>query len=153
MAAFSMMCGASPVPASTAQSGRHRLNRGGNRRANRALHDVALNRMLTDARTREYVEKKRGEGKTKREAIRCLMRFVAREVYRLLTSPAPCLPDVGDLKARRQKLSLTQAQAAELADLPPRKIGCLERRVTFATKALLSYEKAIVAQESLRIGA
>ena len=63
------------------------LNRGGNRDANRALHVLALGRMSWDERTREYVTRRAAEGKSKREILRCLKRYVAREVYRILTAP------------------------------------------------------------------
>jgi transposase len=66
---------------------RHRLNRGGNREANRALYMICLARMRRDPRTQEeYVARRTQEGKSKREIIRCLKRYVAREVYRLLVS-------------------------------------------------------------------
>ena len=63
---------------------RHRLNRGGNREANRALYMVCLARMRRDPRTQHYVARRTAEGKSKREIIRCLKRYVAREVYRVL---------------------------------------------------------------------
>jgi transposase len=66
---------------------RYRLNRGGNRDANRALHVLALGRMSWDERTREYVAKRTAEGKSKREILWCLKRYAAREVYRILTAP------------------------------------------------------------------
>jgi hypothetical protein len=65
---------------------RHRLNRGGNREANRALYMICLARMRRDDRTQEYVARRTREGKSKREIIRCLKRYVAREVYRVLLS-------------------------------------------------------------------
>jgi len=65
---------------------RHRLNRGGNREANRALYMVCLSRMRRDTRTQEYVARRTQEGKSKREIIRCLKRYIAREVYRVLIS-------------------------------------------------------------------
>jgi transposase len=87
-ASFARMCGVAPVPASSGKTVRHRLNRGGNRDANRALHVLALGRMSWDERTREYVARRAAEGKSKREILRCLKRYVAREVYRILTAPA-----------------------------------------------------------------
>jgi transposase len=63
---------------------RHRLNLGGNRDANRALHAVALNRLRRDPRTWEYVAKKTAEGKSKKETMRCLKRYIARETYRAI---------------------------------------------------------------------
>lgn len=83
-AAFSMLCGASPVPASSGQTKRHRLNRGGDRQANAALYRIVLVRMRWDQRTQDYVERRTKEGKTKKEIIRCLKRYVAREVYAVL---------------------------------------------------------------------
>ena len=65
---------------------RHRLNRGGNREANRALYMICLSRMRRDGRTQEYVARRTREGKNKREIIRCLKRYLAREVYRVLIS-------------------------------------------------------------------
>jgi aminopeptidase C len=65
---------------------RHRLNRHGNRDANRALYVIALCRMSREERTRAYVAKRTTEGKTKKEIIRCLKRYIAREVYRILAS-------------------------------------------------------------------
>ena len=85
-ASFARMCGVAPVPASSGKTVRHRLNRGGNRDANRALHVLALGRMSWDERAREYVARRTTEGKSKREILRCLKRYVAREVYRILTA-------------------------------------------------------------------
>ena len=90
-ASFAHLCGAAPVPASSGKVVRHRLNPGGNRDANRALHVVALNRMRRDPRTQQYVARRTAEGKSKREAMRCLKRYIARETYRaiLLDAEAP----------------------------------------------------------------
>ncbi len=66
---------------------RHRLNRGGDRQANRALHMIAISRMRTDDRTKTYVAKKTAEGHSKLEIIRCLKRFIAREIYFLMQPP------------------------------------------------------------------
>jgi transposase len=85
-AAFAHLCGAAPIPASSGKSVRHRLNRHGNRDANRALYVIAVCRMSRDERTRTYVAKRTTEGKTKKEIIRCLKRYIAREVYRILAS-------------------------------------------------------------------
>ena len=78
-ASFAHLCGAAPVQASSGKVVRHRLNPGGNRDANRALHVVALNRMRRDPRTQGYVARRMTEGKSKREAMRCLKRYIARE--------------------------------------------------------------------------
>ncbi len=83
-AAFAALCGASPVEASSGRQKRHRLNRGGNRDANRALWVVVMCRMATDATTRVYVERRTQQGLSKREIVRCLKRYVARQIYRTL---------------------------------------------------------------------
>jgi transposase len=88
-AAFAHLCGVAPIPASSGKTTRHRLHRGGNRDANRALWVVALGRMRWDQRTRAYVARRTAEGKTKPEIIRCLKRFIARELYQLLTTAPP----------------------------------------------------------------
>jgi transposase len=85
-AAFAQLCGAAPIPASSGKNVRHRLNRHGNRDANRALYVIAVCRMSRDKRTRSYVAKRTAEGKSKKEIIRCLKRYIAREIYRILTS-------------------------------------------------------------------
>jgi transposase len=85
-AAFAHMCGVAPIPASSGKVVRYRLNRRGNRDANRALHVVATERMSRDERTKAYVARRTEEGKSKREIIRCLKRYVARELYRVLVS-------------------------------------------------------------------
>jgi transposase len=86
-AAFAHLCGAAPIPASSGKrSVRHRLNRHGNRDANRALYVIAICRMSRDERTRAYVAKRTAEGKSKKEIIRCLKRYIAREIYRILSS-------------------------------------------------------------------
>ena len=91
-ASFASLCGVSPVEASSGKVVRHRLNRGGNRDANRALHMICVVRMGCDRRTREYLARRTAQGKSKREIMRCLKRYIAREVYRVLVStvsPSP----------------------------------------------------------------
>ncbi len=84
-AAFAMLCGAAPLPASSGRTDRHRLNRGGDRQANAALYRIVLTRLRHDPRTRAYVERRTAEGLTKKDIMRCLKRYVAREVYTALT--------------------------------------------------------------------
>jgi transposase len=80
--AFAHLCGAAPIPAGSGKTnGRQRFNPGGNRQANHALWRIAITRMSSDARTRVYVERRRAEGLSKREIIRCLKRYIAREIY------------------------------------------------------------------------
>ncbi|MDP9485627.1 MAG: IS110 family transposase [Actinomycetota bacterium] len=85
-AAFAHLCGVAPIPASSGKVIRYRLNRRGNRDANRALHVVAAERMSRDERTRSYVARRTCEGKSKREIMRCLKRYIARELYGILVS-------------------------------------------------------------------
>lgn len=80
-AAFAHLCGVAPIPASSGKTDRHRLNRGGNRHANSALWRIVLTRMASDPATRRYVERRLADGCTKREIMRCLKRYVARQLY------------------------------------------------------------------------
>jgi transposase len=83
-AAFAMLGGAAPIPASSGQTVRVRLNRSGDRHLNQALHLIVLTRLRYDPATRAYAERRRAQGKTNREIRRCLVRYVARQLYRLL---------------------------------------------------------------------
>ena len=86
--AFASLAGVNPIPASSGNTVRHRINRGGDRRLNRALHMAVVTRMRMDPRTRAYVERRTAEGRTIREIRRCLKRYLAREIYRRLNSTA-----------------------------------------------------------------
>ena len=83
-AAFAMLAGVAPIPASSGQTVRHRLNRAGDRQLNRALHTIVLSRLTHDPETRAYAARRRAEGRSDREIKRCLKRFVARRLFRLL---------------------------------------------------------------------
>jgi transposase len=96
-AAFASLRGVSPVPASSGKTTRHRLNSGGDRQANRALYIIAVSRMAHDARTRAYVQRRTGTGLSKKEIIRCLKRYIARELYKVLTSPKTQTTQAKDL--------------------------------------------------------
>ena len=85
-AAFAMLAGTSPIEASSGQITRHRLNRGGDRALNRAIHTIAVTRMRTDPATQAYIIRRRAQGKTDREIRRCLKRYIARQLYRALTT-------------------------------------------------------------------
>ncbi len=85
-AAFASLAGVNPIPASSGNTVRHRLNRGGDRRLNRALHMAVLTRMTHDPDTCEYVERRRAEGRTTKEIRRCLKRYLARQIYRTLNT-------------------------------------------------------------------
>jgi len=86
-AAFAALAGTSPLAASSGQRTRHRLNRGGDRALNRAVHTIALTRMRSCPRTRSYVARRTDEGKTTREIRRILKRYITRELYRALSHP------------------------------------------------------------------
>jgi transposase len=88
-ASFAALCGVSPVEASSGNTHRRRLNRGGDRRANSALYTITLTRLRWNPATRAYLQRRLTEGKTRREAIRCLKRYIARELYQLITKPQP----------------------------------------------------------------
>jgi transposase len=77
-----------PIPASSGNTVRHRINQGGDRRLNRALHMAVVTRMRMDPRTRAYVERRTTEGRTPREIRRCLKRYLARQIYRHLNTAA-----------------------------------------------------------------
>jgi transposase len=83
-ASFATLCGISPVPASSGKTVRHRLNRGGDRAANSALHIIAIGRLRTGQRTKEYVARRIAQGHSKLDAIRALKRYLAREVFTLI---------------------------------------------------------------------
>ena len=139
-AAFSMLCGTSPVPASSGRTDRFRLNRGGDRQANRAIHEIARTRMTNDKRTQDYIAKRISEGKTKKEAIRCLCRFIAREVYGLITGPQEPLPDAAALSERRKELGLTQSDVARALGMHKMKVSRLERSIAIERVCLVAYE-------------
>jgi transposase len=91
-AAFASLAGVNPIPASSGNSVRHRINRGGDRRLNRALHMAIVTRMRMDPRTRAYVERRTAEGRTLKEIRRCLKRYLARQIYRHLNAAALTAP-------------------------------------------------------------
>ena len=85
---FAALAGSNPVPASSGKATRHRLNRGGDRQLNSALWRIAIVRLATDPETRAYLDRRTAEGKTKTEAIRCIKRYIAREVFAALPQTA-----------------------------------------------------------------
>jgi len=91
-ACFARHAGTAPIPASSGNTTRHRLHRGGDRQLNRAIHIIALGRMAWDPETRTYIQRRVSEGKTKREALRCLKRHIARQIWHLLYNLQPIAP-------------------------------------------------------------
>lgn len=125
-ARFAALTGSAPIPASSGKTTRQRLSRGGDRAANAAIYRIALVRMSKDQRTQDYVAKRTADGKSTKEIMRCLKRYVAREIYRVLQNPRPA-PATNDLRPRRLALSLTQAQAAQELSAWPTAISRIER--------------------------
>ncbi|MFF4382798.1 IS110 family transposase [Kitasatospora sp. NPDC001547] len=127
-AAFAALCGAAPVPASSGRTNRHRLSRGGDRAANAALYRIALVRMSSDSRTREYVARQTAAGRTKKEIIRLLKRAIAREVFRCLTTTVT-VPGIADLRPLRQSKNITLTAVANHFGVWPATISTLERGI------------------------
>ena len=138
-AAFAALCGAAPIEASSGRITRHRLSRGGNRQGNNALWRIVMVRMASCDRTRAYVAKRTAEGKSKREIIRCLQRFVAREIHQLLTNSHASIAGA-DLRQRRQHANLTLADAATALHSWPIAISRLERGLTHNTDLATRYQ-------------
>jgi transposase len=125
-ASFAALCGVAPVLASSGKTNRHRLSRGGDRAANAALYRIALVRMASDRRTRDYVVRQTAAGRTKKEIIRLLKRAIAREVFRYLTTTVT-VPEVADLRPTRQAKNITLTAAAQHFGVWPAVISCIER--------------------------
>lgn len=138
-ASFAALCGSSPVEASSGKITRHRLNRGGNREANNALWRIVMVRLTCDPVTQSYAARRRGEGKTDREIMRCLKRYVAREIYRLITAP-PAVPAGPELRIARTAAGISLAVAAEALGTWPTRISQLERGLTHNTELATRYQ-------------
>jgi transposase len=140
-AAFASLCGVAPIPASSGRTNRHRLNRGGDRRANSALHRIALIRMRHDERTREYVARRKHEGKSTKEIMRCLKRAIAREAYRALTSEQQAISLGHNLRTLREAKKATQSQAAQALDTYPARISDIEQQRRPLPELTTRYQK------------
>lgn len=93
--AFARLAGVCPIPATSGQNQtRHRLNRGGDSQLNRAVHTIVTVRQRHDPATREYIDRAVSQGKTPREARRCLKRYIARRLWRILENPPAPLDDL-----------------------------------------------------------
>lgn len=145
-AAFTALCGASPVEASSGKVRHHRLNRGGDRQANAALYRIVIVRMSSDPATRAYVAKRTAEGKSKRAIIRCLKRYVARQLYTVLTNPAPA-EVIHDLRPRRTALHLPMQHAATDLGIDIMTISRLERGTHLHQPTLTRYRSWLHDQE------
>lgn len=145
-AAFAKLCGACPIPASSGKTSRHRLNRGGDRRANRALFTIVLVRMRHDPRTRAYVARRTAEGKTRKEIMRCLKRFVAREIFHALTQPINDLPTGEQLRSLRTDRQLTLTQVSNQIGVAQVTLSRLERGVSHDTALATRTHDWLLAQ-------
>lgn len=126
-AQFAALCGVAPIPASSGQRVRHRLSRGGDRRANHAIHRVVLVRMRhSEPRTMEYFARRSAEGLSDRDIIRCLKRHIANEVYALLTHPETAMPSGPLMRQRRQALNAPIANVAQALGVPYQRLRRLE---------------------------
>lgn len=133
--AFARLCGVAPQPASSGQTtGRHRLSRSGDRDANSALYLVVITRMRRHAATRAYVERRTAEGRSKREIIRCLKRYVAREVFTAITNPPADLPTGSELREMRTERHLSLTAVSSQFGTTPINISRIERGLTHDTR-------------------
>jgi len=146
-ASFAAMCGVSPVEASSGMTVRHRLNRSGNRQANHALWRMATNRLITDAETRAYAARRTSEGKSRREIIRCLKRYIAREVFRTLTRPE-AIPCGVDLHDARITAGFNLNEVAAVLRVDPTRVSRLERALDFDRDLADRYAAWLTAQNA-----
>ena len=135
-ASFAAMCGVSPIEASSGMTMRHRLNRSGNRQANHALWRMATARLITDAETRAYAARRTSEGKSRREIVRCLKRYIAREVFRTPTRPA------------RIAAGFNLNEVAAVLRVDPTRVSRLERALDFDRDLANRYEAWLTAQNA-----
>ena len=124
-ASFAALCGTAPVPASSGKTTRYRLSRGGDRAANSALHRIALNRMSSDPRTRDYVARQRASNRSTPEILRMLKRAIAREIFKSLTQGLAA-PLLADLRPARQAKNITITAAAKALGTYPSKLSRTE---------------------------
>ncbi len=133
--------GLAPIPVSSGKTNRHRLDRGGNRQINAAIHRVAVTRARCHPETRDYIARKRAEGKTTREAIRCLKRHLARRIWHLLQPPHP----VQEHRHHHQFLDIGAAQGAARAR------RCVARAVRLAVAVIGESSDAAASEGSALI--
>ena len=151
-AGFAKSLGVSPIPASSGNTHHMRLNRRGSRQGNKVIHRIAIVRLSNDKRTQDYVAKKMAEGKTKKDAIRCLKRFIAREIYGLLLQCSKTTYPLPDLKAMRKQCKLTQVQVAALLKTSYSKLSLLERGLIRDLDLEARYKELLFKQNKLRFG-
>lgn len=146
-AEFASLCGAAPLLASSGKTERHRLNRGGDRKASRALYQIAVTRMSYDQRTKDYVEKRKGDGKSKKETIRCLKRYIAREVFGALRHPLEVKgPSWKGLRPARQALGITLVEAGNALNVGFQKVSYAETGRLMNVQFLEKYDAWLKSQ-------
>ena len=146
-AGFAALCGASPVEASSGKITGHRLNRGGNRQANAALHRIVVGRMGHHQPTKDYIARRTAQGKSKKSIMRCLKRYVAREVYSHLVNPRPA-EITDDLRPRRTALNIPIRVVALAVGENAMTISRLERGLGHDAELTRRYHTWITAQEA-----
>jgi transposase len=137
-ASFAALCGTAPVPASSGKTTRHRLSRGGDRHANHALHTIAVVRMGSHTRTREFVQRQRDRGRSNPEILRILKRAIARELFKQLSRPQPVL-GIEDLRPARQAKNITLHAAATAIGSHAMTISRMERGLYLNTELTTRY--------------
>lgn len=130
-AAFAHLCGVAPIPATSGKTtNRHRLNQGGDRRANHALWRIVMvRRTHGDQRTADYFARRTAQGLSDRDIMRCLKRYVAREIYKVLTDPPPLAPRGAQLRQLRQDAGLPLRVVAHAHDITIGHLSRLERGI------------------------
>jgi transposase len=146
-ASFAALCGSSPVEASSGKTTRHRLNQGGNREANNALWRIVMVRLTHDQTTAAYRDRRRAEGKSDREITRCLKRYVAREIHRILTKP-PIVPTGHELRDKRTTAKISLETAARHLKTQPTKLSKLERGITHNNELANRYQTWLTTQHA-----
>jgi transposase len=149
-AAFAAMCGVNPVEASSGKIVRHRLNHSGNRQANHALWRIAFVRLNTDPTTKTYAARRTAEGKSQREIIRCLKRYIAREIYRLIVEPGAVRAGA-DLRSIRLSRGFSLALVAAELGTSMNTISPLERALIYNSDLAKRYEHWLVHGEATAI--
>jgi transposase len=117
-AKFARHAGTAPIPASSGNTQPHRLHRGGDRQLNRALHIIALSKARTDPTTRAYLDRRHAEGKTKKEAIRCLKRHLARRIWHILYTTTPPENPATETTRHPRQQPQNGSQGVDLAPTP-----------------------------------
>jgi DNA-binding transcriptional regulator YiaG len=147
-ATFAALCGVSPIEASSGKTIRHRLNRSGNRQANHALWRIVMVRLTSDEETQAYATKRQAEGKSRREIIRCLKRYVAREVYAHLVEPKSVVSGA-ELQDVRQKADVSLTRVACELGVSATQVSRLERGIVYDNDLADRYEQILASSVML----